>query len=471
MATTVDIRQMVEQESYVVYYAKAYRKLDSAISEYFDKKYTYEMSQMYTKLYSGQKDSFDKMNTSGSGAYQLLQDLSSDSDYSLRLIMNEIADKLNQMMEDKLRSSKIESLDTLIENSRKIFSESYTGDFTEINTFCYNVSQAMKLINEDPNTLQPALNAFFGVFTKQQGYDSGAFAITQSMSTTMKEVISCLNNAAAKFSGFEKKKELTKSMGGTISNLFSKSVGEVYLTNFVQNNLSKAVIDSINYLEEQAKSQARVTGNTVTSTAVGLSKKAESNAQGKVDILSSNILSMSVDDSQENKFTVNLSTNASVKWGISPDINLVNGTTIRVIAKDYDSKGLGYLYNAIAHKDLKGISGMSSVRKGVAASFFVQWLTGSGTPLSGASGTDRVQFLVVNGKIYSVYDIVDRVVQSEAQGNNAISFTSSKLKNEWKGESKIRDWDLARLRSNATREAINKISVSGTLNKSNIGLT
>jgi hypothetical protein len=53
-----------------------------------------------------------------------------------------------------------------------------------------------------------------------------------------------------------------------------------------------------------------------------------------------------------------------------------------------------------------------NVRAATAASFFNDWISGSGGIISGSGSLDSVQYLMVNGTLYSINTILAKICES-----------------------------------------------------------
>ena len=126
------------------------------------------------------------------------------------------------------------------------------------------------------------------------------------------------------------------------------------------------------------------------------------------------------------------------------------------------------------HDETKAESGIAEgyklLRANIAASFFSEWLTGSGKNIKG--NIDKAQFLMINGKVYSVMSIINNICDAMMKGHNtAVGISISGIEglkasnSKWlPNEGAPNSTAYAILRSEMVNVALNAVTISATFN-------
>ncbi len=274
----------------------------------------------------------------------------------------------------------------------------------------------------------------------------------------------------------------TDSFRGTITAIFHNVIGEQLAKQFVVAGVEEA---------NRQVDEKIIVGLTKLPGTVKIEKsgadRTNQNRTAKVDILTNNLFQLSTSFNGR-QIDIELGANVSVKWGKKKarKVQIVNSTPLGPFIKQMDNQQA--VYNIIAHRYSSNYlmgsrsssapkarggsfySAYQAIKANVAGSFFLDWLTGSGTALD--FGVDKVQFLMYNGKVYSVFRVIkaicDTIANDHRKTINVDIKGVDKIKNTWvpKKDSDKDNWDAARERSDRVREVINSLTVSGYFNAS-----
>lgn len=189
------------------------------------------------------------------------------------------------------------------------------------------------------------------------------------------------------------------------------------------------------------------------------------NSNGAINIFDSEGLQLRVIKGNQN-FDIEIGTNISTKFQNSRKSNLRLAAIGRSTVGEYFSgQPEKYLaYNMIAHRYTGAVfeEAFNNIKAFTAASFFNDWIQKGG--LKSSSG-QPAQFLIINGRVYSVARIIsnicDDIMRNGGQGAFEIQ-TFGQHSNKWQGTSP--SWEAARKRSDMVNEVINKLTIAGTLN-------
>ena len=351
--------------------------------------------------------------------------------------------------------------------------------------FFNQIEQAMALIGEHMNDAElGSFKALQQVFADGSGWSEDLVAVSEQSVTIASRIIKTLNNAAQKLSaGGMVSRE---SFSSTITQIFSTMIGEELARQMIQTALwdiqqqaDAAIVNTLSKLD------GKVEWADVRQAGTDRFGEKGQKRTAKVDIITSNVFSLSA---SLNGMTadIEIGANASVKWQQkkSRSIHLVGGTPITTAFSNMgiDSNGLQAAYNVIAHRFSPNYPSGSttsrggnlyqaynSIRASVAGSFFTEWLTGSGSPL-GHGGIDRAQFLMYNGRIYSVMSIINKICEGLLAGKRSVNAEIrgiNKIDNSFIGykvNSEEMDVELANERSELVRGVINSLTIAGSLN-------
>lgn len=305
--------------------------------------------------------------------------------------------------------------------------------------------------------------------------------ISEEHMRTVERVIHYLSNAAEKHA--KEGGVSAQSIRGTLNNIFGSSLGEGVARTVLGNampNIEGEIFDI---------AQRAIAGSkNITLQSINLGKdfqtigtlQSDKGGTGKVDILNSEGLTLTLGINGSVVDLV-LSTNASVKWVKGSEaLGLVSNVSLgsRTFGSIMNSGALGaaisnrgIAYNVLAHEG-EGGSNFENLRKSIAASFFNEWLMGSGGTLAGVGVADKNQLFFVNGKVYSMLDMVKRAYQEDMSQNGrygSFSLNMPSVANNWQG-SDVNNWRSAFQRSRIVKDLINGYTMRMTVHLNHLGL-
>lgn len=259
----------------------------------------------------------------------------------------------------------------------------------------------------------------------------------------------------------------TRSFSSTINNIFSTILGEGWAVS----TLSSIVSNSLNEFENALAAIP----NMCSEVSPGGTGKDIQGTVSKVDVFSNDAFSMSLEQYGYN-LKINIGSNLSVKtystYKESTNIHIVSGSPLGKYISQMPIIGQYYTYNTIVHNDEAGsANAFRTLRAAYAATFFNEWLSGSGQMMEGGLNINTAQFLMVNGRVYSIMSIVRNVcnkllgIDDFESANMPIHLHISKINNAWSAnQSKGPNWVDARIRSEAVKAVINQLIISVDFN-------
>lgn len=406
-------------------------------------------------------------------------------------VLNNILNEIAGIMDSKVQaawSAAINSFSSAItdaHSSKGIFTES-SIEAEQLNKFFRAIEQGISVMTNGnvPQSVFYALTGIGATLTGDKGYSyTGSQRnvpqpITQEQLKAVNDIIGYLRNAANKY---EQKGPLSiQSITSTLNNIFGRRLGEMLLTNIFQSAIGEVVTDLDNKFKN-ANIAPNIRVVEVSGTGSEFSNIGSLQKKGggttKIDILNTNGLTLSVSYNDQ-IIDLAVSTNASVKWKntrselLPKDFNISLGSMqLGSILNGQHGTSLGNrgaIYNVIAH-DGDGTNAQK-LRSTIAASFLSEYLAGSGSTLAKRGDViDKVQLFAINGRVYSVTDIISRAIGQAAsfdQGTGLTKYLNMTFPtggNKWVGEDGVNNWKYAYSRSKAFRDAANKIRVGLTL--------
>lgn len=263
-----------------------------------------------------------------------------------------------------------------------------------------------------------------------------------------------------------------RSFSGTLTNIFSKTIGEELAKFIIESSIKQADDTIINTLLSKGLtldkgSQFALVGDKSTSNSI----------TSKSDIINTGGFQMKVTSAGGNTYNIDLMSNFSVKTYSkgNANIKIVDNTPFGNFYQMGNTAGY-YAYNIMAHR--KSGSGYSNayelLRQTISASFLDDWLSGTGGQYTDINGIDKVQFLMINGRIYSISDIVslicDKMMAQNAGGYKPVTMSiqgRDSAINKWVSDSQNGNRanpTLAKVRSDASKEVINNLVISAHFN-------
>lgn len=275
---------------------------------------------------------------------------------------------------------------------------------------------------------------------------------------TAQKVIASLNRAVQKLN--ENGIVSSRSFANTISYIFRQVIGNrisqlivaeginigVNTTDTILNNF---IIQSGRKLQWSNKEQNNI-----------------SNSKGVVKVFNNDTFNLQVTKNNQT-FNIEIGTNINAKWqNKKQSQNQISISANMSVGNYFSEQPEKYLaYNMIAHRfigpDFE--QAFNNIRATVAATFFNDWIQqGEFASTRGHFG----QFLIVNGKIFSIQRIINNICDDILRNNahDIISIgESSSIGNRWQGNSGPNILD-AITRSNIVNGVISKMVIAATLN-------
>lgn len=465
------VAKVLSEQAYIMYREGDYKYLASktGIDTQMQKIFNSKIQALNKKSLNTQLDALS-YNAKAGDAVEVINALSNGS--MLENILSQLARGITDSIDRNFSAQPYNAILAKASNYSSILEKGQASG-QKLDSFLQLIVEAVAYMNKGTVPID-LLNALTD-FGKRVGGQSFSFNKPNKINIydgkeieSVKQVISLLDSAATQF---EKNGcKLSKaSFQQVITNIFSTSIGEELGLNMVATVLTN--IDS--ELEKVLQELGVQINNTSFARNTSIS-----NPTGKVDIINSNAFTFSVTLQNGQEITIELGSNISEKWyqdiakNRSTSIHLVSKSTFGQILKDFDRDIGNIMRNIMAHRwDSEPLyEGMRSV---IAASFIDEWLMGKGTKIQG--GVDTAQFLLVNGKVYSVLEIIRKVFAQNMQyavartGLPSLSIGGQialPQAKQWQPrESKdIDEWAPAFRRSDPLKELIDALTISCSFN-------
>lgn len=469
--------------NYIVYHPQNFTSRgDTAIAySTFENEYKAARSEMKLGAVEQQAEAINAaMRLHGTNAIKSIALVNALAEGNLlESTLDTIADALNATIDQV----SVQSMDSII-NSAYSFSGMLAGgaaDAAQVNAFFNEVLRGLSMTygfnSGITNRLIEIGKAMTGDanFSLTSTFQGQTFTMTADDVRNANQIITYLGNAANKLK--QDGSVSAESFRGTIRNVFQTGIAERLAAIL----LGSALDTGISTFEQELQARnANITVNQPSIKMGGRSK--EGRKTSKVDVFNSPGFQLQVQINGQTA-TIEVATNMSVKWYKNAknigDIHIISDTPFREVYPFGTPEG--YLASNVVvhgHDETKADSGIGAsykmLRASIAASFFNDWLSGSGQVMSG--NIDKAQFLMVNGKVYSIMSIVNNVCEglirqkkNEFQKVLGISISGiDNIRNDWQGG---RDethappsvgW--ARLRSELVNQALNNITISASFN-------
>lgn len=415
----------------------------------------------------------------------IIKALSQDNNNLLESTLDQIAQAMNEGIEKTFANLDYAQTITNVHNN---FDASLSGKNgmgqAAAEKFFNEITKALQLIVSKDSIPIDQFKALQQVFSDGTG-DIPSRELTAVSPEDVKivsSIIESLSRAANALKSAGGQGLSTDSFRGTITAIFHNVIGEQLAKQFV--------IAGVQEANRQADEKI-IAGLIKLPGTVKIEKsgadRTDQNRTAKVDILTNNLFQLSTSFNGK-QIDIELGANVSVKWGKKKGrkIQIVNSTKLGPFIEQLGNEEAAY--NIIAHRYSSNYlmgnrssstpkarggsfySAYQAIKASVAGSFFLDWLTGSGATLD--FGVDKVQFLMYNGKIYSVFRVIkaicDTIAHDHQKTINVDIKGVDKIKNTWvpKKDSDNDNWDAAKERSDRIREVINGLTVSGYFNAS-----
>lgn len=471
--------------------------LNSTIQDHYRRQREIALSQARSKANAAQLNSMIvKMNgevQDAKAAYDIVKALGSGEKNLLESTLSSIAEKLNKSIEQQLSNTQYSDIITKVHS----YSSSLKGDpendikpvmgTKAAEEFFNQVKKALSLIVSEEDLPTEDLDALQQIFGNGPNPSQEIKITTSKSIKAAYQVVKYLSNAAKALKKAGPEGLSAQSFGGTITNIFHTVIGETLAKELATEGLTEALKQSDDAIVKGLKALGGTKEVTVATSGTG--RTSQDKKVVKVDLLTDKLFQLSAKYNNK-KITIDMSSNFSVKWGkkggkkiqlvsktpLSSVIQTIGNTqaTYNILAHRYSSNYLSGEGN-VAEKSREGpfYQAYQNVRATIAGIFFTDWLIGSGESLTfeNTQGVDTAQFLMYNGKIYAMTDIVKAVCDTYTGDVSSLAISADiqgidDVKNTWKkaaDSSKQAMWDAAASRSDATKAAINALTVGGTL--------
>lgn len=470
---TINAQQFINPEVYQYFINQRGKALAAARSTARSD----QLNAMIVKMDGQALDAENSMN--------IIKALSQDDGGLLESTLDKIAQAMNEGIEKTFAN--LDYAQT-ITNVHKDFDASLSGKNgmgqVAAEKFFNEITKALQLIVSKDSIPIDQFKALKQIFSDGTGDipSNELTAVSPEDVKIVSSIVGSLSKAANALKSAGGQGLSTDSFRGTITAIFHNAIGEQLAKQFV----IAGVQEANRQVDEKIIAELTKLPGTVKIEKSG-ADRTNQNKTAKVDILTNNLFQLSTSFNGK-QIDIELGANVSVKWGKKKarKIQIVNSTPLGPFIEQMDNQQA--IYNIIAHRyspnyligsrssstpKARGgsfYSAYQAIKANVAGSFFLDWLTGSGTALD--FGVDKVQFLMYNGKIYSVFRVIkaicDTIANDHQKTVNVDIKGVDKIKNTWvpKKDSDEDNWNAAKERSDRVREVINSLTVSGYFNAS-----
>ena len=494
----INIRDYTERwlNDYIVYhaghFANEYRDLDRA-GLYFDLKYQEAMDNLQEGALVGQMEAIQQnmqaLAPGAASALNLYDALQNGS--ALENAMDQIAQALNQGIELAYSNNSVspDNYEQVLQEASKFNTLLAQGspEIQEVNAFFDLVLQGMTMAGKINTDLLNGLTRIGQHLTgntsfqlNQQWNNKAVTTLTVMDMKACENVLRYLDNAMKKFDAASYTSGGTTiskspgmlsaaSFGGTIKNIFNKQIGERLARTILASGIKQAVNKSDSIFNQLVQSGQLKLGNG--KLTMGGDRRDQANRVSKVDIFNQRAFQLSVTENGQT-YDIEIGLNTSVKWysGLKEnnEIHMVAGSPLGSYFKSGTPEH--YLaYNVIAHRASPGgyDEVFRTLKASVAATFFNEWISGTGARIKRSTAyVNKVQYLMVNGRIYSVMRIIRNICNEIARTNNWNSAFNLDISrndsNKWIGNNpNIPD---AMVRSQLVNKVMDKLVIGATLN-------
>lgn len=455
----------IDVDLYVNYYLKDFQSRFgglSGASKFFAEKFENARVNMVDQALEAQVNNLINKNTDNNNIKELLTTVDDiNKGTLLENSLNAIANALDSAVFKVYNELDINNLAAGAYEFTSIL-EAGNADVQQLQQFFKIITQSLDCINGYSQGFVDFLDKIGSQLTGTNFsvQDAKPRLLSEQEVQEMNQVQTYLQNLA---NNFAKSGKVSKqSFVGTLNNIFGKSIGESIAANALFTVVSQAIGDmesvfaSIPNLKVQS-GNFQISG--VENDIAGRTFKA--------DIVNTDSFTLEINGGGKD-YTISLDSNFTVKQykRSSADIHIVSKTTLGDLIPRDSIKGQNYAYNVLAHGDKAGASQViGQLRQAYSATFFNEWMSGSGLSSNSGNFTNRAQFLMVNGRIYSIMSIIRKVCDNYLQKQNPVKMYFDNINNAWiSNKSNKPNIDDAIERSNMVINSINAIKIAAELN-------
>lgn len=484
----INVSDYVERwmNDYIVYHSlhfdKKYGDLDRAIN-YFNYKYLEQIDTLGDKSKESQMQTIQqqlkKQGIEGQQAINIIDQLQNGR--LLEQTMDQIAQQINEGIEKSWENVTFEKLMREAKNFNNALVKG-SMDIQRVNDFFRLLVEGINLVGKIDEDILQGLTSIGKTLSGDDSFqlDSAiakkatkAKVVTDNDVKVAQQVVKALKKASDRF----KKNGGTlssQSFSSTINHIFSTVIGEDFSRILMREGMKNVVGELDNTFTKLGFKFDKNSRQTLGGTRFDVENRVS-----KVDIFNQKAFNLTITQNGQ-IFNIELGSNTSVKWYKSMSdaskIHMVNGTPLGSYFKEGTPEK--YLaYNVITHRWQGGDfhNAYRVLRASTAASFINEWMTGTGTAIKNSSAgyINKVQFLMVNGKVYSVMRIIRNIcnelinLRSDTESKNMpiqMNVKDNRGINTWIGESNRPNIEFAVERSRLVNEVMNKLIISASLN-------
>ncbi len=469
----INIRDYVDRwmNDYIVYHTshlQQYGDIDRA-GLYFNLKYQEQISKMNSGSMQAQAEVILRtMKARGQKIPEGLNLVDALANGNLlEFIFDLIAEEMNQGIEKYYNSIGFDNFESITEEAINLASQGLSSK-VQIDRFFELIMQGISQAASFDKELLVGLTDIGQRLSGNKSFNldkwskkTKAKRVSQEDINMCRTIVSTLSSAvdALQSSGVNG----TQNFARIVAKIFTETIGDK-----AAKNLIKKSLEIITSTADSAFDRATQTSNgALTWLNRGRQNLGSSRGAKAVDIFNQRTFLLRAKESGLG-IDIELGTNLNVAWNAgsadSDDIHLIanatmgdfykNGTTERYLA-----------YNMIAHSNQGTDFGEAyeAVKTSTAASFFNEYVLGGGAIISQRSMyLDKAQFLLINGRLYSVMHIIKNICEEAAQNNDIFRMDLDFVQNRWIGSApSIYD---AMARSQLVNSVIDKMSIGINLN-------
>lgn len=310
-------------------------------------------------------------------------------------------------------------------------------------------------------------------------YTGSVVSVTEKQLQVAKKALDYLATAARKLSSTGEVS--VNSFRATIKNMFNTVLGEEVGRQMLESAMPNLDNEIVKISNKVFNGNANVKLMNTSFQTSGQNQLQGSTKTAKVDVLNNQALSLSL-LINGTVTTIDLATNINVKWykandkGVIPRVSLGQMQLGDLLHSPiFSTAARGMAYNVLAHSWADPVN-MKYLRSTLGASFIDQWISGSGG-LTKAGNVDKAQFILINGKLYSIPTVIRMAMDAIPYGVgkhpitvqfNEISKNQNRFEPMLEGEND--PWIAAERRSRLVQGLINNLAVSANLNINMLGL-
>ena len=293
-------------------------------------------------------------------------------------------------------------------NSLAGMRSSVSTEIEDAKTDLYSLSAFTTLLDQTLTAIQktPNLKAAYTIIASQWGSDKVNVPDTIPLAAEeiklLKQVCSSLNVLSSRYSELTGKgmsgkmatMKLAKLLHLQLSTIFG-AIGEFVGLNDIENFVDNQIYKNLSIAK---KGKSTITG----------SLQSEEGGTIKPDIITS-LLSITSNIDIKNYPSLTDKTESALS---KKEIKIQESGSVLDYLNRLSPEMKQYAANVLTHDWTKATTQSLAVRQGIASRFFNEWLAGMGNRTSDKQELNVSNFMLVNGRLYSMYDIIKAVQNS-----------------------------------------------------------